>query len=202
LVGDLAKACIVHLKPFLNEYIPLLNRNLYPDYIAVCNNSSWAIGEIAIRVTSDDMKPFVTPIMQRLVSLINKQNLNQNLSENTAITIGRLGFVCPDIIAPHLEEFVQNWCLILRNMRDDYEKDSAFRGLCKMIKINPGGVVKHFPYVCDAIASWEIPKQDLKEMFMAILHGFKNSMNPQPWADYFQNFPQDLRNILELKYQL
>ncbi len=148
------------------------------------------------------MKPFIPAIMHKLIPLMNKQNLNRNLLENAAITIGRLGLVCPDVVAPQLEEFVQCWCITLRTIRDASEKDSAFRGLCKLIKLNPNGVVKHFVYVCDAIASWEYLKPDLREMFMQILHGFKNSMPPQSWIDYFKTFPADLRNSLQQKYQL
>ncbi len=51
LVGDLAKHCIVHLRPFLADFIPQLTNNLHPDYISVCNNASWALGEIAVKVS-------------------------------------------------------------------------------------------------------------------------------------------------------
>ena len=33
-------------------------------------------------------------------------------------------------------------CTSLRNIRDNDEKDSAFRGICALIGINPGGVVQ------------------------------------------------------------
>lgn len=33
-------------------------------------------------------------------------------------------------------------CSSLRNIRDNEEKDSAFRGICTMITVNPGGVVQ------------------------------------------------------------
>ena len=200
LVGDLAKSSIVHLKPLLHEYIPILTKNLHPDYVSVCNNASWALGEIAIKV-GEDIKPFVPSIMERLLSLLNRSSLNRNLLENTAITLGRIGFVCPDVLAPNLAHFIQPWCLILRNIRDDIEKDSAFRGLCKLIKLNPNGIVNHFVYVCDAIGSWDNPKQDLKETFVAILHGFKNSMGTQ-WPDYYKAFPEPLQKVLYQKYNL
>ena len=35
------------------------------------------------------------------------------------------------------------------------------------------GVVEHFIYFCDAIASWQNPHAELKDMFYKILHGFK-----------------------------
>ena len=33
-------------------------------------------------------------------------------------------------------------CTSLRNIRDNEEKDSAFRGICNMINVNPGGVAQ------------------------------------------------------------
>lgn len=67
-------------------------------------------------------------------------------------------------------------CTSLRNIRDNDEKDSAFRGMCQMIQVNPSGVVPDFMFFCDAVASWSHPKDDLKEMFTKILHGFKNQV--------------------------
>jgi hypothetical protein len=200
LVGDLAKNCIFHLKPFLPEFITMLTNNLYPDFISVCNNASWALGEIAVKI-GEDMKPYILPAVHRLVPIMNKLNLNRNLLENTAITLGRLGLVAPESVAPHLEEFVQPWCLALRNIRDDIEKDSAFRGMCMMIKHNPNGAVKHLIYICDAIASWFYPQDDLREMFFQILHMYKNGMG-DAWVQYYKNFPEQLRAALHERYSL
>lgn len=60
-------------------------------------------------------------------------------------------------------------CTSLRNIRDNEEKDSAFRGVCQMINVNPGGVIQDFIFFCDAVASWSQPKADLKEMFYKVL---------------------------------
>ncbi|CAB4054006.1 TNPO1 [Lepeophtheirus salmonis] len=57
------------------------------------------------------------------------------------------------------------WCTSLRNIRDNDEKDSAFRGMCQMISVNPGGVASDFIFFCDAVASWQNPHPDLKDMF-------------------------------------
>lgn len=57
----------------------------------------------------------------------------------------------------------------MRNIRDNDEKDSAFRGMCQMISLNPGGVVQDFIFFCDAIASWINPKDDLKDMFYKVI---------------------------------
>ncbi len=197
-MGDLAKCCVGHLKPLLHEYIPILVNNLVVEYIPVCNNACWALGEIALRI-GEEIKPFTPMILDKLIPLMNKQNLNRNMLENTAITLGRLGFACPDILAPRLEEFLVSWCLTLRNVRDDLEKDSAFRGLVKLVKANPNAAGNHFMYVCDAIASWDRLKQDLREMFHQLLHGFKTLYGNQ-WQNYFATFPDPLQKILRERY--
>lgn len=44
--------------------------------------------------------------------------------------------------ASNLTMTVRGRCTSLRNIRDNEEKDSAFRGICMMIGVNPGGVVQ------------------------------------------------------------
>lgn len=200
LVGDLAKTCFPHLKPILQSLMQVILNNLYPEFVSVCNNASWAMGEIAMKV-GPEIKPLVPVLLSKMVPLV-KRNLNRGLLENIAIAVGRLGFVCPEEVAPHMEDFLQPWCLILRALRDDTEKASAFHGLCSMIKHNPQGVTRHFVYVCDAIASWGQPESTLASNFHQILHTFKNSVDAKSWVDYFNTFPQELRTILQTKYGL
>ena len=78
--------------------------------------------------------------------------------------------VCPNEVAPHLQSFIRPWCSSLRNIRDNEEKDSAFRGICAMISENPSGVIQDFIYFCDAVASWNNPKADLKSMFLEVCY--------------------------------
>ena len=48
----------------------------------------------------------------------------------------------PNFVAPHLHEFAQAWCQALYEIRDNEEKDSAFRGLCTLVQTNPAGMAK------------------------------------------------------------
>lgn len=86
LLGDLTKACFVHVKPCIGEsrgppgwgrpefgdlgwggggfvcvhlcppppppaeFMPILGTNLNPEFISVCNNATWAIGEICMQM--------------------------------------------------------------------------------------------------------------------------------------------------------
>ncbi|KTG00875.1 hypothetical protein cypCar_00038269, partial [Cyprinus carpio] len=91
-------------------------------------------------------------------------------------------------------------CTSLRNIRDNEEKDSAFRGICTMITVNPGGVVQDFIFFCDAVASWMNPKDDLQEMFYKILHGFKNQVGDENWRHFSDQFPLPLKERLAAFY--
>uniref|UniRef100_A0AAQ5Z2F5 Transportin-1 n=1 Tax=Amphiprion ocellaris TaxID=80972 RepID=A0AAQ5Z2F5_AMPOC len=167
LLGDLTKACFQHVKPCIADFMPILGTNLNPELISVCNNATWAIGEISIQM-GPEMQPYIAMVLHQLVEIINRPNTPKTLLENTAITIGRLGYVCPQEVAPMLQQFIRPWCTSLRNIRDNEEKDSAFRGICTMISVNPGGVVQDFIFFCDAVASWVNPKDDLRDMFYKV----------------------------------
>uniref|UniRef100_A0A8C2FKH3 Transportin-1 n=1 Tax=Cyprinus carpio TaxID=7962 RepID=A0A8C2FKH3_CYPCA len=201
LLGDLTKACFLHVKPCIAEFLPVLGLNLNPEFISVCNNATWAIGEIAIQMGTE-MQPFVALVLNNLVEIINRPNTPKTLLENTgeSITIGRLGYVCPQEVAPMLPQFIRPWCTSLRNIRDNEEKDSAFRGICVMIGVNPGGVVQDFIFFCDAVASWVNPKDDLRDMFYKILHGFKDQVGEDNWQQFSEQFPPLLKERLSACY--
>jgi hypothetical protein len=101
----------------------------------------WALMYFYIYLGSE-IQPYVEPLLQRLFPLMVSNQIQRTLLENVAITIGRLGLICPTMVAPHLENFVQPWLTALTPIRDNDEKSSAFSGLCEMIKINPQGAAK------------------------------------------------------------
>eukprot|EP00116_Pleurobrachia_bachei_P000976 sb/3461238/ len=200
LLGDLTKACFPHVRQYVGELVPVLHENLQPCYISVCNNATWAIGEISIQLGAE-MKPYVPMILNQLIVIINRENTPKTLLENTAITIGRLGLVCPEEVAPELPRFIRLWCASLRNIRDNDEKDSAFRGICAMISVYPMGILNDFIYFCDAVASWTSPKEDLKLMFRQILlHGFKEQLGEENWRKITEPFPEMLKKRLAQLY--
>ncbi|KAF6778265.1 hypothetical protein AHF37_02460 [Paragonimus kellicotti] len=201
LLGDLTKACFAHIRPQIGQFMSVLVNNLGSEHISVSNNAIWAIGEICIQL-GEDMQPYAAMFVRPLIEIINRQNTPKTLHENTAITIGRLGFVCPSEVAPHLSLFIRHWCLFLRNIRDNEEKDSAFRGICNLITLNPTSVLNDFLFFCDAVASWNAPKEDLKERFHVILHGFKAQVGEAEWEKFWNQCPPMLRERLSTQYNL
>lgn len=79
-------------------------------------------------------------------------------------------------------------------------QEHAFRGLCEMIKLNPRGTIAHFVNLCDAIASWQQPPAQLDEAFRQILTGYKSSVAPEAWAQYYGTFPEYMRARLTQRY--
>lgn len=142
LIGDLAIACFERLRPYLPTIIPELIEQISPDLqtVSVSNNAIWAAGEIAIR-WGGEIQPYVEPLLQRLFPLLlDSHPIADSLQENALITIGRLGMACPNLLAPRLPSFIKVWLAKSATLRENEEKDSAFQGLCQVIKVNPEGV--------------------------------------------------------------
>ncbi|XP_024399109.1 transportin-1 [Physcomitrium patens] len=207
LLGDLVKACAVHLQPRLAEFLNVAAKQLGQDVkenVSVANNACWAIGEVAVKIRSD-ISPVVLTVISSLVPILsNTEGLNKSLLENSAITLGRLGWVCPELVAPHMEHFMQPWCRALGMIRDDFEKEDAFRGLCAMVRSNPGGAVNSFVYMCEAIGSWhEIRSKELSLEIAQVLHGYKQMLSQsKSWEQYFGVLDATLRDKLVNTYGL
>ncbi|OEL22827.1 Transportin-1 [Dichanthelium oligosanthes] len=170
--------CPIHLHPRLQEFLTVAAKQLSPqsvkDAVSVANNACWAIGELAIKI-GKEIEPVVITVVSCLVPILKSpEGLNKSLIENSAITLGRLSWVCPDIMAPHMDHFMQAWCSALCVIRDDFEKEDAFHGLCAMVAANPSGAVGSLAYICQACASWaEIKSEGLHNEVCQILNGYK-----------------------------
>lgn len=70
------------MAPFINDFLPILAQNLNPEFISVCNNATWAIGEIAIKL-GGETKPYVGLVLPQLIDIINRPNTPKTLLENT-----------------------------------------------------------------------------------------------------------------------
>nr|GEU83293.1 transportin-1 isoform X1 [Tanacetum cinerariifolium] len=186
LLGDLARVCPIHLRPRLPEFLDVaakqLNTPKLKETISVANNACWAIGELAIKV-NQDISPVVMTVISCLVPILqHAEGLNKSLIENSAITLGRLASVCPELVSPHMEHFMQSWCIALATIRDDIEKEDAFRGLCLMVKANPTGALSSLVFLCRAIASWhEIRSEELHNEVSQVLLGYKQMLKNGAW---------------------
>ncbi|KAJ9189516.1 hypothetical protein P3X46_000799 [Hevea brasiliensis] len=206
LLGDLAKACAVHLRPRLHEFLDVaakqLNTPKLKETMSVANNACWAIGELAVKV-HQEISPIVMTIISCLVPILqHSEELNKSLIENSAITLGRLAWVCPELVSPHMEHFMQSWCIALSLIRDDIEKEDAFRGLCAMVRANPSGALSSLVFMCKAIASWhEIRSEELHNEVCQVLHGYKQMLGNGGWDQYMSALEPPVKEKLS-KYQV
>lgn len=205
LVGDLAMSCFSLLRPqlpaIMNELIQQLDPEPKVEFISACNNAAWSVGEVALRYGRDDpeFQQWVNPLISRLIPILLHPKAPRSLHENAAVSIGRIGLMHPVLVAPLLPEFAQAWCQALYEIRDNEEKDSAFRGLCTLVQVNPAGIAKSLLWFCNAIVRWNNPSQELNAMFAQLLTGFRNH-DPTGWRAQVATFPPTIQERLAARY--
>ncbi|KAM6504151.1 Armadillo-type fold [Amanita muscaria] len=187
LVGDMAMSCFVLLRPYMpgimNELILQLDPEPKVEFISASNNAAWSVGEVALH--DPEFRQWVNPLIARLIPILLHPEVPRSLHENAAVSIGCIGLMHPVLVAPHLPEFAQAWCQALYEIRDNEEKDSAFRGRwCRQIWRASQSLL----WFCNLIVRWNHPSPELNEMFRALLQGFKQH-DPTGWAAQIAAFP-------------
>ncbi|KAF9563008.1 transportin-PC [Agrocybe pediades] len=205
LVGDLAMGCFPLLRPAMPGIMQELILQLDPEpkfeFVSASNNAAWSVGEVALRYGRDDpeFQQWVNPLIARLIPILLHPKAPRSLHENAAVSIGRIGLMHPGLVAPHLSEFAQAWCQALYEIRDNEEKDSAFRGLCTLVQTNPAGMAKSLLWFCNSIIRWNSPSPELNNMFQTLLQGFKQH-DEAGWAAQVAAFPPVIQERLAQRY--
>ena len=200
VLGDLVVNAFERVRPTLPQFMPLLFDNLFADYVSVCNNTSWTIGEISVR-WGNDFKPFIPTAMAKLMAILTRPNLNRRLKENIAITIGRFGLAHPQETALYLDKFLVDWCNVLRKMEDSEDKEAAIRGLYNLLKLQPNMLTQNFILIAMTVISFEQPTEALKNLYGPVFQSLKNSVTTQQWDHQLEKFP-NLKILLTSKYGL
>lgn len=201
LLGDLARSCYHILDPVeLNKMMTLLLQNLVPSAVSVCNNATWALGELALQMKSD-MANYTPLVFGPLIANMNQRGAPKTLVDNSTVTIGRIALACPDAVASELNQFVKHWCLNIRSIRDKEAKESAMLGICLLIRKNPSGVKEHFFQFCDAIATFDDSNEELGQHFFEILHSYKDASALQ-WPAFLDTMPAEMREKLVRLYEI
>ncbi|KAK9889752.1 hypothetical protein WA026_007134 [Henosepilachna vigintioctopunctata] len=192
LYGELIMLCFPYLSGTVSEYIPILIKNLDDKYEGVCNNASWALGKLG-SVMGSSIQPYVADILIPFVNILRTPNMNRPMFQTVALSFCIICYVCTDLNVPDIEFILKNCCMLIRNVKDSEEKDLAFRGLCKAVVSNPTFCKDNFMYFCDAVASWNSMRADLKDNIKAILASFKQQCGEENWAVFYQQCPEPLR---------
>ncbi|KAL0080071.1 armadillo-type protein [Phycomyces blakesleeanus] len=200
LIGDLAIACFDRIKDGLPLFMPELISQLSPDieYVSVYNNATWAAGEIAMRW--DGIDPFVEPLLERLIPLLSDPQAPDSLQENVIITIGRLGLARPKALSEQPTHFVRPWLRKSINLPENDEKDTAFQGICQLIKVSPQHLIDELPMLLVTISQWENPSPELFGLFGEVIAGYKNMLTPEQWKENWECVGKSYRNKLTERY--
>lgn len=209
LVGDAPRNCMPYLQPYLSDILTLCASNLSPNIPAnVCNNASWAIGEICVHVSPDVLSGYLNLVVPALSAVLEEGRKNGSpqsraLSNNFCMTLGRLGMVCGDEMGKrYFQNFASGWLEVMQSAQNDFDKTNAFTGLCNMIKANPQSCLNCIPALLVAICSWAPePPTQLRQPFQDILQSYKNMLGTN-WQPLVQNMPPNVQWFLSARYTL
>ncbi|KAJ3888186.1 armadillo-type protein [Lentinula edodes] len=219
-VGNMAMSCFDILRPFMPDIMSELMLQLIPEpkinFVGASNNALWSIGEVSLQygqrkpisllivLDNAEFQQWVNPLILRLIPILRHPNSPQSIDENAAIlrfrNEMRIGLMHPSIVAPHLSEFSEAWCHALCQSQEGEEKDSAFRGLCAMVQVNPAGIENSLIPFCDSMIKWQQPSRELSDMFRAVLHDLKKHDAVISWSVAFSAFSPITQEELATRY--
>jgi transportin-1 len=145
LLGDCAIYVFPQLKPYLPALMEILIVQLDLSQVqydgeetnfSVINNTCWSVGEIAMR-EKDGMQPYVDRLLTKLGTILFTPNIPDSLQENAAIGLGRLGFGCPQQLAPHLAQIAPAFLIAVNKVTWTDEKAHALVGFVQIANFNP-----------------------------------------------------------------
>lgn len=198
LFGEIVKLCFPFISDQIHAYIPVVIENLDKRFDGACNNAAWVIGKLCLAM-GKNIEPYLGQIFEHFVEILQSCTGSKAMYQTVAISICTLGLVCPDEIAQQLGTILRPCCQAMRNVRDCDEKEVGFRGMCELVIRNPGALVADFIYFCDAVASWNTIKPDLKDIIRNILLSVKQQCGDD-WLLMYEQFPLMLRARLEVLY--
>ncbi|ODV98220.1 hypothetical protein PACTADRAFT_38083 [Pachysolen tannophilus NRRL Y-2460] len=213
LLGDLA---IFNLEEIVRPYLHLIiisigneisNRSFNSS--AVVNNATWALGEIALRLSSQDLQPYLSNLVAVLLPLLNSTDVQSTVLENAAITIGRIGISSPQHLSQYLSEFLSTWSAHMKYLEENDEKDTAFRGMCNIIGSNPTNFLSNassasgkssLSKFLECIAYYEYPSDELSRIFVGLLNGYKSTLGDSFEREILSYMDGESREILKIRY--
>ena len=69
--------------------MPILSGNLNPEYISVCNNATWAAGEISVKM-GEGMSAYIQPVLGPLIPIINRFVISSSNSSLIFFCLGKI----------------------------------------------------------------------------------------------------------------
>jgi len=153
--------------------------------LSVINNACWSCGEIGLKQGKTPflasktllilkqgagMAPYVEKLFERLLAIIQANNIPKSMTENAAISLGRLGLGSCDELAPHLASFAEPFLRALAKVAETDEKDSAFKGFILIVGRNPEAMESCLALFFRSIARYKNVGPVLGEHFRNVSH--------------------------------
>ncbi|AEC06565.1 ARM repeat superfamily protein [Arabidopsis thaliana] len=219
LICHLTKVLPDYLEPRLLEFLEIASQQLSANFsgenLSAANNACKAIGELAVKYPQE-VSPIVTNVVYSLGMIIQLGETLElkslttlveynaiELAMNSAITVGILARIRPDLSARSIENFMKPWCMRLATLDDDSTKENAFQGLCEMVKVNPSRYVSSVAFICLAIASWkDMENKVIQSEFSKVLIGYKNMLGKNSWEECLSVLDPLAKERLAARYQV
>ena len=110
LCGDLARHCMPVLQVnVLEKFLPILCNNIYITDPNVCNNAVWAISEISMKI-GKNIASLLPTIIPKILVVLENDSMDDYIYENLSSSIGRLGLVCPEVVATSMDKWLKLFC--------------------------------------------------------------------------------------------
>lgn len=201
LLGDLASNNLAVVMPYMETIMQTAIGQMDMAYgPGVCNNAIWSIGEVSLQLGSG-VQPYSQELLERFVTILDSDDVISSVSENASIAIGRLGQCVPELVAPHLNVFIEKWCFYAKDVIETDEKDSAYVGLCEAVFLNPEGIAseEHLVSFVDCLASYVEPSDSLSEATRKVLEGYKSMLGGE-WDKIVNGVSGDAQVAIRTRY--
>lgn len=201
LLGDIAAYIPALLVPKLDELMKVLLQFTKP--IAGegdVNNATWALGCVLASVREHGAR-FYPQAHHALMAILTAERMRRMLLVNTTVSMARLSLLAPEILAPHLERYVANWCVTTLLPKEASERELSARGVLAAIQANPQAVFNEkLSWVCKMISKFANPPADLAQLFNGFLHTYKQNMGEANWTAFAQNLDPEVRDPIQRMY--
>lgn len=178
LLGDCSIHIFDQLQPYIPTIMPVLIKQLDLESMvdetafSVVNNACWSLGEIALEEKAD-LGPWLEKVYPALLSIISNEMVIDSVNENAAVALGRLGISKSELLAPHLQQFAQEFIKSMAKVDFSREKATAFLGFNRVVMHNPQAM-----------------ESCLAEYFSSISSFPQKSLVQEEYRDLHQSFQQ------------
>jgi hypothetical protein len=185
LLGDCAIHIFDQLQPYIPTIMPVLIKQLDLESIvdetafSVVNNACWSLGEIALEEKAD-LGPWLEKVYPALLSIISNEMVIDSVNENAAVALGRLGISKSELLAPHLQQFAQEFIKSMAKVDFSREKATAFLGFNRVVMHNPQAMESCLAEYFSSISSFpqkslvQEEYRDLHQSFQQVLKGYRD----------------------------